>query len=218
MFQNSTLPSVSVDITRNIAGSLPRVRSWQGLTRLDMLVPLPRTFREYLTWLTMMTGVTILALLQVWAALQISQAQVELTSLRTQSVLIEQENAQLLWEISHYTTLERVEAEATAAGFVPALRRRYVLPETTAAQPPALSSNPAARPEVPVSTHPAAGVNTETAQIAVELSALWDGWPAQWNRLRQNVVSAAAVARAAVAQRWARIDMARLLWIGNTHE
>ena len=219
MFQNSALPSVSAEITRNIAGSLPRVRAWQGLARLDMLVPLPRTLREYMVWLILMASVTVLALLQVWATLQISQAQVELDALRAQSVLIEQDNAQLLWEISHYTTLERVETEAKAAGFVPALKRRYVTPARRAAASPAVSSPAAARPAADQSVHsPLAGVDQEMAPLAGQISALWNSWPAQWDRLRQNVTRSAAVARAAVAQQWGRIDQAQLLRIGNTHE
>ncbi|MBI3959086.1 MAG: hypothetical protein HY328_09775 [Chloroflexi bacterium] len=216
MFQNSTLPSVSVDITRNIAGSLPRLRAWQGLARLETL--LPRTFREYLLWLLLMAGVMALALLQVSATLQISQTQVELDDLRNQYLLIEQENAQLLWEISHYTTLERVEAEAAAAGFVPALRRRYVTPEPLSATYSALSRDPAAAAEVAESFAWSVDVDAESRQFAVEFSQLWDGWSGRWKQLRQAIADSAVAAGDAVQQQMLKIDISRYLWIGKPNE
>lgn len=211
MFQNSTLPSVSVDITRNIAGSLPRLRAWQGLARLETLLPLPRTFREYLLWLLMMAGVMALALLPVWATLQISQTQIELNGLRSQYILIEQENAQLLWEISHYTTLERVEAEAAAAGFVPALKRRYVTPEPLSTAYPALLRDPAASTTVAESSVWSVNVGVETTQ-------LWDGWSQRWKQLRQGIAESVVGASDAVQQQMLKIDISRYLWIGKPNE
>lgn len=218
MFQNSTLPSISVDITQTIAGSLPRLRAWQGLARLDQLLPLPRTFREYLVWLLMMAGVTALALLQVSVTLQISQTQAEADLLRRQYVLIEQQNAQLLWEISHFTTLERVQSEAVAAGFVPALNRRYVTANPSTAFVPTASTEAAAarsQPEVlavPVADGPSVGALDTTP-----LPSLWDEWAVVWADSSQALRLRTNQFRDSLSQQWLKIDLSRYLWIGNPH-
>ena len=222
MFQNSTLPSVSVDITQTIAGSLPRLRAWQGLARLDQMLPLPRTFREYFVWLLMMAGVAALALLQISVTLQISQTQAEANLLQREYVLLEQENAQLLWEISHFTTLERVQSEAVAAGFVPTLQRRYVAADPSTAIVPAASPEAVAaeaamtanrQPEtisVVVTGEPGAGVLDETS-----LSILWDELTAAWAEKTQALSSQTQRLRDSLSQQWLKVDLSRYLWIGN---
>lgn len=219
MFQNSALPSVSVDITQTIAGSLPRLRAWQGLARLDQLLPLPRTFREYFVWLLMMAGVAALALLQISVTLQISQTQAEANLLQRQYVLLEQENAQLLWEISHFTTLERVQSEAVAAGFVPTLQRRYVAANPSTAFAPAGSTEAVAavtaksQPEtisVAVTDEPGTGLLGETS-----LSSLWDDLTEVWAEKTQSLSSQTNRLRDSLSQQWLKIDLSRYLWIGN---
>jgi hypothetical protein len=220
MFQNSALPSVSVDITQTIAGSLPRLRAWQGLARLDQLLPLPRTFREYFVWLLMMAGVAALALLQISVTLQISQTQAEANLLQRQYVLLEQKNAQLLWEISHFTTLERVQSEAVAAGFVPTLQRRYVAAEPSTAVTPAVNTEAVAtvaaaqsQPEtisVVVAGEPGASVMNETS-----LATLWDDLTEVWAEKTQSLSSQADRLRDSLSQQWLKIDLSRYLWIGN---
>lgn len=222
MFQNSTLPSVSVDITQTIAGSLPRLRAWQGLTRLDQLLPLPRTFREYFVWLLMMAGVTALALLQISVTLQISQTEAEANLLQRQYVLLEQENAQLLWEISHFTTLERVQSEAVATGFVPTLQRRYVVADPSTAYVPAASPEAIAteaavttnsQPEtisMGVAGEPGPGVLDETS-----LSSLWDDFAVLWAEKTQALSNQTVQFRDRLSQQWLKIDLSQYLWIGN---
>ena len=214
MFQNSTLPSVSADIASNIAGSLPRIPVWQGLAQLDRLVPLPRTFREYVAWLLILVGVSALALLQVWATLQISQTRMESDALYSQYVLIEQENAQLLWEISHYTTLERIETDAVAAGFVPALKRRYVTPIPVAAGLPAPVIAPALADQ-PQSSGWSLDVNTDAREIGVGFSQVWDAWEGQWQALGQTIGDGAAGLTGFMQQQLMQLDMQRFLWVGN---
>ena len=212
MFQNSALPSVSVDITQTIAGSLPRLRAWQGLARLDQLLPLPRTFREYLVWLLMMAGVTALALLQISVTLQISQTQAEADLLRRQYVQIEQQNAQLLWEISHFTTLERVQSEAVAAGFVPALKRRYVPADSSTSFVPAVDTGAAEAHAVPIGEGPGAGTLDETS-----FPNLWDDLAVVWAEKTQALRSQTTQFRDNLSQQWLKIDLSRYLWIGNPH-
>ncbi|MBX3051172.1 MAG: hypothetical protein KF753_06860 [Caldilineaceae bacterium] len=223
MFQNSALPSVSVDITRNIAGSLPRMRAWQGLARLDQILPLPNSFREYLVWLLMMTGTAALAVLQVWASLQISQAQTDVNLLRSQYALAEQENAQLLWEISHFTTLDRVQTEAASAGFVPTLKRRYVKSDTVAAPSPdpalAVATTGTQSPtQPPAAASWAVQMPEEGAQFADIFSSRWTEWQGQWAEFSRTIGEDAGRFQDAVRQQWSKIDLSRYLWIGSSHQ
>ena len=222
MFQNSALPSVSVDITQTITGSLPRLRAWEGLARLDQLLPLPRTFREYFVWLLMMAGVTALALLQISVTLQISQTQAEANLLQRQYRLLEQENAQLLWEISHFTTLERVQSEAVAAGFVPTLNRRYVPADSSTAFVPAVGPDTALvtsnQPEsraLSVANGPVADGPEMGALDARLLPDLWDDLGLVWAEKTQALRSQTQQLRDSLSQQWLKIDLSRYLWIGN---
>lgn len=217
MLQNSSLSSVSADITRNIAGSLPRVPHWPGLSRLEAILPLPHTFREYLFWLPLIVGVTLLALLQVWTSLQISQTQVEVNSLRAQYVLKEQENAQLLWEISQFTTLERVVIEANAAGYVPALKRRYVTVEAA----PGVYPNILPDGQVPTATTQVEGsaqTDAGSAQYAIQFSLLWDSWTGRWEQWRQAIGSSTQSMGNALQQEMMKIDISRFIGADQPQE
>lgn len=224
MFQNSVLPSVSMDLTQNLTGTLPRIGMWQGLARLERILPLPRTFREYMAWLTIMLGVTGLALLQVWVTLQISAAESQASVLRAQYRLIEEENAELLWTISHFTTLERVEREAATMGYVPTLQRRYVQPQVfarlesatvqareavapeigTPAVAPAQEA-PLAQPQLPVTSGPAFSPQGEIGQ----------DWPERWRALTAEWGATARALSASWGAALARIDLSNYLWISR---
>lgn len=231
MFQNSVLPSVSMDLTQNLTGTLPRIGIGQGLARLERILPLPRTFREYVAWLTVMVGITCLALLQVWATLQISAAQSQAGALRAQYRLIEEENAELLWTISHFTTLERVQREAATMGYVPTLQRRYVQPQRFAGQgsatvppretvapqshAPALPAAevpaevpaqdvPLAQPRLPVMSGPA---------LASPQGGIGQDWLDRWRVLSAEWGAAARGLGASWAEALARIDLSNYLWI-----
>lgn len=217
MFQNSTLPSVSADITRNIAGSLPRMGGWRGLAQLEHSIPLPRTFQEYLVWVVAMVTVIALALLQVWVTLQISQAQRDVYLLQKQYEQIEQENAELLWEISHYTTLERVERDAAAAGFVPALKRRYVEPRTAAPQP-AIASQPAPAQESRAQesraqTGWAVDVGGQSRPFSAQFSERWQVWTAQWQEMSQKMGEGVANLSERMREKLLTIDLSSFQWM-----
>ena len=142
MFQNSALPTATVELPQ----ALRRTGSPASLGRLVHWIPLPRTAREYAIWTAAMLLVTGLVALQIWLSLRITQARQALDALQTEYRLIEQENAELLWQISQFTSLERVQIEATRMGYVPALQHQYLwapadaTPATTASETPAASS------------------------------------------------------------------------------
>jgi hypothetical protein len=106
--------------------NLSRFRVLRGLVWLDDIVPLPQTLRGYLFFVLALTLVCGLAVIQVWTSLRITQARAELELLRVQYSLIEQKNAELLWQIGQRTTLEQVQLRAVQLDFRPALQRNYI--------------------------------------------------------------------------------------------
>ena len=106
--------------------NLSRFRVLRGLAWLDSIVPLPQTLRGYLLFVLALTVVCGLAVFQVWTSLRISQARGVLDALRVQYILIEQKNAELLWQIGQRTTLEQVHTRAVQLDFRPALERNYI--------------------------------------------------------------------------------------------
>jgi hypothetical protein len=70
----------------------------------------------------MMSG---LIAVQIWISLAIAQARQEIVVLQQEYTFVEQANAEMLWKISQYTSLEHVQREARRAGFVPSLRPSY---------------------------------------------------------------------------------------------
>lgn len=106
--------------------NLARFRVLRGLVWLDDFVPLPQTLRGYLFFVLALTVVCGLAVVQVWTSLRITQARAELELLRVQYSLIEQKNAEFLWQIGQRTTLEQVQLRAVQLDFRPALQRHYI--------------------------------------------------------------------------------------------
>jgi hypothetical protein len=120
MFQNSALPT-----TADLPHALPQVGSLRTLKRLLRVIPLPHTVKDYLLWTLIMAAVAGLVSLQVWISLQITQAEQALIVLQREYTWVEQENAELLWQISQFTQLERIQIEAQRMGYAPALKREY---------------------------------------------------------------------------------------------
>ncbi len=120
MFQNSTFPS-AVDLPQN----LPHAQPLRALRRLAHVLPLPQGARDYLIWTLIMLAVTGMVLLQVLLSMQITQTELILDDLGLEYTQIEQENAELLWQISQFTHLERIETEARRMGYGPGLNPEY---------------------------------------------------------------------------------------------
>ncbi len=126
MFQHRALSPPSIDLPPDLPQDLSRLTILRGLLRLDDIVPLPQTLRGYLVFLLALIVVSSLGILQVWTSLQVAQGRSELATLHIQHSLIEQQNAELLWQISQYTTLEQVQIRAIQLNFHPALKRKYI--------------------------------------------------------------------------------------------
>ena len=184
--------------------SLSHIRVLRGLVWLDDFVPLPQTLRGYLFFVVALTVICGLAVFQVWTSLRITQARAELAALNVQHNLIEQKNAELLWQIGQRTTLEQVQVRAVQLGFRPALQRNYVgkavasqtniaavnassggAPDRRSAAPPVSPASQAEPPPLPAAEASAA---EEPASWSVpelfpieEFEQLASGWQRQIN-------------------------------------
>lgn len=212
MFQHSALPAPTLDLPH----SLPRIRILRGLMRLDELIPLPQTLKGYLIFLLVAGIITGLAVLQVWTSLQITKAYGELEALQVQHSLIEQQNAELLWQIGQHTTLARVQERAVALGYGPALQRKYIFQEEpvyASAPLPAVPPPPtqqeslaAAAPTGPeIGPRPPAQPGTLPANLTLSIENPLPGWQQQAGESWRGV------------QQWAAplLDAARDLLLGR---
>lgn len=123
------------------SSNLARFRILRGLIWLDDIVPLPQTLRGYLLFVLALTVVCGLAVFQVWTSLRITQTRAELDALTVQYNLIEQKNAELLWQIGQLTTLDEVQLRAVQLDFRPALERNYIPDPNSAAVRPAADTS-----------------------------------------------------------------------------
>ncbi len=118
MFQNNAFPR-PLDLPAPWLRPVP-------LRELIGHFPWPRTFRDYLQCLLAMLLLGGLAALQIQASIQVTQARQTLAELRMERRLIQQYNAELVWEIGQATALETVRARALEWGLRPA--RQLPLP------------------------------------------------------------------------------------------
>jgi len=195
--------SDTIEPGRTQPTSLSHIRVLRGLVWLDDFVPLPQTLRGYLLFVLALAVICGLAVFQVWTSLRITQARAELAALGVQYNLIEQKNAELLWQIGQRTTLEQVQIRAVQLGFRPALQRNYVgnaaasqrnttagrassggAPDRRAAAPPPVSamsqaeSPPLPEAEASASEEPASWHVPELFPLE-ELEQLASGWQRQ---------------------------------------
>ncbi|MCB0113431.1 MAG: hypothetical protein R2873_22945 [Caldilineaceae bacterium] len=131
MFQNSTLASV-VELPQN----LPHTQVLRTARRALRAFPYPQTARDYLIWLAGMAVLAAMVSMQILLSMQIQQTSQVLDGLTAEFVAVEQENAELLWQISQFTHLERIETEAVRMGYGPGLNPEYRWVDTATESPP----------------------------------------------------------------------------------
>lgn len=185
MFQNSTLPS-AVDLPH----SLPHTQTWRAIKRAVRMLPLPQTARDYLIWLALMAAVAGLVSMQILLSMQITQAQLVLDDLNGQYIAVEQENAELLWQISQFTHLERIQTEAERMGYGPGLNPEYRWVDDLS------QSSVQALPVTPD------GLDTSTADLRLGQSDPIGGWfERSWQRL-QTLWQAESVPIGTLLREW----------------
>ena len=191
MFQPNTLNQAVIDVK----SPLPRIPAAESLRRLGRAIPFPQTFPEFLRWTLALAFLTLGISLYVWTSVLITQTEMQVAQLKAQHARLEQENAQILWQISQYTSLERVQAQAQEQGYIPMTQRRYVktnrLGQIVPAEPFAQTARPAQAASEDARPAPAWSA---TAQAVGEgLQRLVDrasGWLAEQSSALQSWVQA----------------------------
>ncbi|GEM_PF-2584545 len=212
MFQPNTLNQAVIDVK----SPLPRIPAAENLRRLGRAIPFPKTFPEFLRWSLALAFLTLGISLYIWTSVLITQARMDVARLKAQHARLEQENAQILWQISQYTSLERVQAQAQERGYIPMAQRRYVtvngalsepvIPRPTAQAPqpgPALDGpKTSAWPEMAnAAGEKLQGWSADASIWLVEQGgALWDALQAWWQPMG-----------ARLGQRWEGLNLPRLL-------
>ena len=173
----SSLPSLSALTTPfdQHTGGAPAL---QGLGRfidtLDRYLRLPSTPQGFMLYLAGLTLVFTGALLQVLVAAQIMAAKIELAALESEIALIEQQNGDLIFEISRYLNFGELQVQALSMGYGPATAREYVFVE----EPAPLAAAPASAAEPPAPLTPAATPPTASPATMPGDQAPWRAWSA----------------------------------------
>ena len=155
--------------------SSPTASPWQGLGRLidtlDRYLRLPSTPQAFMLYLAGLILIFTGALLHVMVAAQVMAAKIELAELNREYALIEQQNGDLIFQISRHSNVMRLQEQAVGLGYVPATEREYVfIPTETAPAMAAAPAPPAAQP-APVVTTPSTMPVTERGS-----QAPWRAW------------------------------------------
>jgi hypothetical protein len=129
-----------------------------------------------------MVAVAGLVSLQIWISLRITQAQQELAVLQQEYIWIEQENAELLWQISQFTQLERIQIESQRMGYAPALKREYRWAQSNLTTTPEHPVTPLAASQMPVVRE--AG---STAQINPWYTHYWQRFQSWWKPRGESI-------------------------------
>lgn len=213
MFQHTTASAIPVDLP----APGPRTSILQGLGRVEQI--LPRTPREYLLWTLVMGVVAGLAALQVAVTLQVHQARQELFALQQEFGRIERDNAQLLWQIGQYTTLERVAQEAARMDFRPTLKRTYLIADPFAGPPGQPTGARPEEPAGPANPQPSLAQDEPLVLGNGSLPTLpWAGGSPSWGQAQllagkawlQTTVAAGRELWSAWAERFSRLRAATL--------
>ncbi len=169
MFQNNAFPR-PLDLPAPWLRPVP-------LRELIGHLPWPRTFRDYLQCLLAMLLLSGLAALQIQASIQVTQARQTLAELRMERRLIQQYNAELVWQIGQETALETVRARALEWGLRPA-RQLPLFQAMAGATAPPLGQPVGLQP--PGAPDLLAGPSLAEASQPSRMGSLRGWWREQW--------------------------------------
>ena len=121
MLQQTAIPSSLSSVPGQLSGGLTEsIRNTLrnnplGTVMRILSMPLDRT--AFLWWMAIMLLFGAGAGVHIWLSVQITQAENQLALLQTEHAESELVNAELMWQISQYTSLPVVQSRATSMGF-----------------------------------------------------------------------------------------------------
>ena len=158
---NSSAPSVSVNLTGPIRNALHN--SPLGVVVRVLSMPLDRT--AFVWWLAILALFGAGAGVHVWLSVQIAQAQTQLTDLKAEHTRIELDNAELMWQISQYTSLPQVQSRATSMGFRMDFSNQY-MPVAADLPPVVITTQPMVQALTTANPSPASGPTPSNVEAA----------------------------------------------------
>jgi hypothetical protein len=168
-------------------------RLQQIIGALDSTLRLPNSPRAFAVYLLGLSIVLVGAFLHVYVAAQIMQAEFTLNQLREEYRSIEQQNGDIIFQISRDTNMARLYERVKAMGYVPVQEREFIF-----APNEMVVTAPEGVENIASSTHPAAtSENAPLAQAALEvtpastLGSSLGGQVGRWEEFWQQTLRAA---------------------------
>ncbi|RIK43141.1 MAG: hypothetical protein DCC55_06575 [Chloroflexi bacterium] len=168
MVRNQTFTSA---VSAELTGSLQQTLAKGRLRRLEQQIGLPATFSGFLLFALAVTILCACMALLVITSVQTYQARQQIAALERRYREVEQQNAELVWQIAQHTSLEQVRQRALALGYeAPAFRHFVPWPSASTTTVQSSTATYAAT-LYPVSSAPTS-------------SDLWDWAVKQFNHIR----------------------------------
>jgi hypothetical protein len=168
MVRNQTFTSsVSAAVSAELTESLQQTLAAPNLRRLEDAVVLPNTWRGFALLVLAVMVISAGMALHVMLAITSFQARQQIAQLEQQMQIIEQRNAELVWQIAQHTALTQVRSRALALGYDVPQERHYVIEA-----PQVMNEN---RPKPTVTT-----VTTVAPSFGDRLQTLWQTLQRWW--------------------------------------
>ncbi len=97
------------------------------LKRLDPSLWLPATVGSFIRFFVVIAVLVLGSTVNIYISAQISEAKIEQRALAAEYLAIQQQNAQIAWEISEYTSLDQIRQRAVNIGYIGAPSRSYAI-------------------------------------------------------------------------------------------
>ncbi len=158
----SSLSSAPGQLSGGLTGSIRETLRNNPLGTVMRILSMPLDRAAFVWWTVIMLLFGAGAGVHIWLSVQIAQAESQLTLLQAEHTEFELANAELMWQISQYTSLPVVQSRATSMGFRNDYANLYMplaadLPPVVMTTDPVVQALPTANPTQPVAaSQPAA--------------------------------------------------------------
>jgi len=201
----TSMPSFDNNGVDPARASLNGIQQIIGL--LDSTLRLPNTPRAFAIYLLGLGIVFAGALLHIFVAAQIMQAQFTLNQLQEQYRSLEQQNGDIIFQIARDTNMSRLHDRIVAQGYVPVQAREYVyVPDRSAPIAAASTSTQAGQPadeaagaesNSPAQNAPLAAAAGAPTAAHASISKAGPGQLARWGDFWNSIWQSASGARTA---------------------
>ncbi len=162
MLQRTAMPSSISPVPLDLSGSIRTGLRNNPVGTVIRILSMPLDRTAFAWWLVILTLFGAGAGVHIWLSVQIAQSQNQLSVLTAEHTQIELDNAELMWQISQYTSLPMVQSRATSMGFHMDYENQYVpvaanLPAVVITTEPMVQALPTANPGNGAANQPTVG-------------------------------------------------------------